>query len=64
MVLLGCVSALSAGADIGPTGISFAFGLALIAMAYGIGPVSDCHINPAVSLGMLAAGRMSMPEAI
>ena len=53
-----------AGADIGLTGISFAFGLALIGMAYGIGSVSGCHINPAVSLGMVAAGRMSMAEAI
>jgi len=64
LVLFGCGSAVIAGADIGLTGISFAFGLALIAMAYGIGPVSGCHINPAVSLGMVAAGRMSMLEAI
>jgi len=64
LVLLGCGSAVIAGADIGLTGISFAFGLALIGMAYGIGPVSGCHINPAVSLGMVAAGRMTMPEAI
>ena len=64
LVLLACGSAVLAGADIGLTGISFAFGLALIAMAYGIGPVSGCHINPAVSLGMVAAGRMSMLEAI
>lgn len=64
LVLLGCGSAVIAGADIGLTGISFAFGLALIGMAYGIGPVSGCHINPAVSLGMVAAGRMSVAEAI
>lgn len=64
LVLIGCGSAVIAGADIGLTGISFAFGLALIGMAYGIGPVSGCHINPAVSLGMVAAGRMTMPEAI
>lgn len=64
LVLLGCGSAVIAGADIGLTGISFAFGLALIGMAYGIGPVSGCHINPAVSLGAVAAGRMEMSEAI
>jgi len=64
LVLFGCGSAVIAGGDIGLTGISFAFGLALIAMAYGIGPVSGCHINPAVSLGAVAAGRMQMPEAL
>ena len=64
LVLVGCGSAVVAGADIGLTGISFAFGLALVGMAYGIGPVSGCHINPAVSLGMVAAGRMTMPEAV
>lgn len=64
LVLFGCGSAVIAGADIGLTGISFAFGLALIGMAYGIGAVSGCHINPAVSLGMVAAGRMSMGEAV
>lgn len=64
LVFLGCGSAVIAGADIGLTGISFAFGLALMGMAYGIGPVSGCHINPAVSLGMVAAGRMSIADAI
>lgn len=64
LVLFGCGSAVLAGADIGLTGISFAFGLALIGMAYGIGPVSGCHINPAVSLGAVAAGRMSFGDAI
>ncbi len=64
LVLIGCGSAVIAGGDIGLTGISFAFGLALIAMAYGIGPVSGCHINPAVSLGMVVAGRMQMPLAL
>lgn len=64
LVLFGCGAAVMAGGDIGLTGISFAFGLALIGMAYGIGAVSGCHINPAVSLGMVAAGRMEMPEAI
>ncbi|MCG3267430.1 aquaporin Z [Yoonia sp. I 8.24] len=64
LVLFGCGAAVIAGADIGLTGISFAFGLALIGMAYGIGPVSGCHINPAVSLGAVAAGRMTIAEAI
>lgn len=68
LVLLGCGAAVIAGADgttgIGLTGISFAFGFALIGMAYGIGPVSGCHINPAVSLGAVAAGRMSVADAV
>ena len=64
LVLFGCGAAVIAGADIGLTGISFAFGLALIGMAYGIGSVSGCHINPAVTLGVVASGRMSFGEAI
>lgn len=64
LVLFGCGSAVLAGADIGLTGISFAFGLALIGMAYGIGPVSGCHINPAVTLGVVASGRMTIAQAV
>ena len=64
LVLFGCGAAVIAGSDIGLMGISFAFGLALIAMAYGIGHISGCHINPAVTLGFVASGRMSLSEAI
>lgn len=58
LVLFGCGAAVLAGEQIGQLGISFAFGLAIVAMAYGIGPVSGCHVNPAVSFGAFVAGRM------
>ncbi|MEM9495298.1 MAG: aquaporin Z [Pseudomonadota bacterium] len=64
LVLFGCGSAVLAGAEVGQLGISFAFGLAIVAMAYGIGPISGCHVNPAVSFGAFIAGRMSAPEML
>lgn len=64
LVLMGCGSAVLAGYSIGFVGIAFAFGLALLAMVYAIGGVSGCHINPAVSLSMLAAGRISVKDTI
>lgn len=59
LVLMGCGSAVLAGGEVGQLGISFAFGLAIVAMAYGIGPISGCHVNPAVSFGAFVAGRLS-----
>ena len=69
LVFFGCGAAVIGGMGTGATavdllGISSAFGFALIAMAYGIGPVSGCHINPAVSFGVFVAGRMSVAEMI
>ncbi len=64
LVLVGCGAAVVAGEKVGFLGIAFAFGFALIAMAYGIGPISGCHINPAVSLGVFTAGRMSFGDLI
>src|ERR1700741_2097285 len=64
LVLFGCGAAVLAGPQVGNLGIAFAFGLAIVAMAYGIGPISGCHVNPAVSLGVLIAGRMSTSDFI
>jgi len=59
LVLFGCGSAVFAGSSIGIVGISLSFGIAIIAMAYAIGPISGCHVNPAVSVGAYIAGRLS-----
>ncbi len=68
LVFLGCASVVIAGADgttgVGLTGIALTFGLALIGMAYGIGPISGCHINPAVSVGAVVAGRMPASDLV
>ncbi len=70
LVLMGCGSAVfagnaadSVGAGVGTLGVALAFGLAVVAMAYTIGGISGCHINPAITIGVWASGRMSGKDA-
>ena len=65
LVFFGCGAAVVGGMGSGPTavnllGISSAFGFAIVAMAYGIGPISGCHVNPAVSFGVFVAGAQDV----
>jgi aquaporin Z len=75
LVLFGCGTAVAANTLLGNSGmtvplgfstllIALAFGLSIVAMAYSIGNISGCHINPAVSAGMLAAGRMTVKDFV
>ncbi len=64
LVFCGVGSAVLAGKEIGVLGIAFAFGLSLLAMAYAIGPISGCHINPAVTLGVLIARKISVKDTV
>lgn len=59
LVLFACGSAVLAGPSISTLGIGLCFGLVLVCLCYCIGNISGCHVNPAVSIGMLLAGRMS-----
>jgi aquaporin Z len=63
LVFGGVGAAVLAGGKIGYLGVSFAFGLSLLAMAYAIGPISGCHINPAVTLGVLMSKKISSKDA-
>ena len=66
LTFLGCGTAmfLGCGTPAGVVGTAIAFGLAVVAMAYTIGGISGCHINPAITLGVALSGRMSWKEAI
>ena len=71
LVLMGCGSAVFAGNiagtvgdGVGTLGVAFAFGLAVVAMAYTIGNISGCHINPAITLGVWLSGRMRTKRAM
>jgi aquaporin Z len=71
LVLIGCGSAVAVGIsaqylgyNIGYVGIAFAFGLAVLAMVYAIGGVSGCHINPAITISMLVAGKISVKDTV
>jgi len=70
LVLMGCGSAVIAGTNFaglggnGTVGISLAFGLAVLVMVYAIGSISGCHINPAISISMLVAGKLSVKDTV
>lgn len=69
LVFFGCGAAVISSvfavpAGIGLLGIALAFGFSVVAMVYAIGPISGCHINPAITISMLVAGKISLKDSI
>jgi aquaporin Z len=64
LVLFGCGAVVLGGAQVGQLGIALSFGFAIVALSYGLGPISGGHVNPAVSLGVFLAGRMNAREML
>lgn len=64
LVLGGVGTAVLAGEKVGALGIALAFGLTLMFLMYAIGPISGCHVNPAVTVGQLLLGRVSARAAV
>ena len=64
LVIGGVGTAVLAGHNVGYLGIALAFGLTLMFLVYAIGPISGCHVNPAVTLGLLATGKIAFKDAV
>ncbi len=64
LVLMGCGSVVLASYYIGNVGVAFAFGIAVLAMVYAIGGISGCHINPAITISMLVARKISVRDTV
>ncbi len=64
LVLLGCGSAIFAGPQIGNVGVALSFGFTLLLLVYSVGPISGCHVNPAVTLSMLLTRKIKFSDTI